>query len=176
MTYSQLDAVMKDEFDETVFDLVNPFEDERPEQASPVEPVQASTSSETAQNRTVVKQAKQCNVSAKQSRKAANKQKNEKLFPFRLHELASSENFQPLNWAKNGTWLSVDLSTINDHLKKICRTKKISSFLRQLHLYGFRKVSRSPPNKRNDTKVAFYRHSHFLEHSPELLETMFRNK
>lgn len=176
LTYSQLDTYMKDDFDETVFDVINPFEDERSGQTSPVEPVQSSNLAEQPQNRSVIKQAKQSNISEKQSRKAEKKKKDEKLFPFRLHELASSENFQPLNWAGDGTLLSIDLQSINDHIKEICRTNKFSSFLRQLHIYGFRKVSRNPPKKRTGTNLAFYRHSLFLEHSPELLEIMYRIK
>lgn len=178
-TYSELDRLMVNQFDETVFDALAPFQDERPraldeQTSSSSEAVPSSTLTELSPNRNV---AKKCiSMSGKEIRKAAKKKKDERLFPFRLHELASSENFQPLNWAVDGTCLSIDMQSIHLHLKEICRSKKYSSFLRQLHLYGFRKVSRCLPNTRVDSKVAIYRHPLFLEHSPELLEKMVRIK
>ena len=125
--------------------------------------------------------SRQCNVNNNNHHNHNNH--NTKIFPFRLHELASSENFQPLNWAVGGedllgtsssSLLAVDLATIHAHLEEICSTKKYSSFLRQLHLYGFRKVGRCPPKTRHEAKLAFYQHASFQQGKPELLSQMER--
>lgn len=104
--------------------------------------------------------------------------KDKKIFPFRLHDLASDENFEPLTWSADGTMLVVNMKTINspEHLRMICRSKKFASFLRQLHLYGFRKETRCLPNKRSSVKMAFYQHRYFQRDNSHLLYKINRVK
>ena len=102
--------------------------------------------------------------------------KNRKIFPFRLWDLVSDNNFEPLSWNSDGTMVVVNMQTINRHLVKICRTKKFASFLRQLHLYGFRKDARCLPNKRASAKIAYYQHQYFLRNDPSLLYKINRVK
>lgn len=104
--------------------------------------------------------------------------KDKKIFPFRLHDLASDENFEPLAWSGDGTMLVVNMKTINspEHLRMICRSKKFASFLRQLHLYGFRKETRCLPNKRSTVKMAFYQHCYFQRDNSDLLYKINRVK
>ncbi|KAI2809891.1 heat shock factor [Blomia tropicalis] len=102
--------------------------------------------------------------------------KDKKIFPFRLWELASNESFEPIKWNYDGTMIMVNLQSINNHLLDICRTKKYASFLRQLHLYGFRKDSRCLPNKRSVTKYSYYSHRFFRRNDYGLLNKINRVK
>ena len=106
-----------------------------------------------------------------------NNQENgkQKRFPFRLHDLASDENFKALSWNRHGTMLVVHMKYIKE-LAKICRSRNFSSFLRQLHLYGFRKNSRYGPNRRFPAQSAYYGHENFLRDHPEELFLINRVK
>lgn len=64
-------------------------------------------------------------------------------FPIKLWNLASDENFKPINWSPDGLSLIIDEYSLEPNLGYFFRSKKFSSFLRQLHLYGFRKVTRA---------------------------------
>lgn len=64
-------------------------------------------------------------------------------FPLKLWNLASDLNFKPIRWSSDGMSLVIDEYALEPLLGYFFRSKKFSSFLRQLHLYGFRKVTRA---------------------------------
>jgi hypothetical protein len=75
--------------------------------------------------------------------RALNLKYSHQRFPFKLWHLASDETFAPINWSKDGAALLIDHMALEPVLSYFFRSKKFSSFLRQLHLYGFRKVTRA---------------------------------
>lgn len=64
-------------------------------------------------------------------------------FPIKLWNLATDHEFKPINWSNDGQSLIIDEFALDPCLGFFFRSKKFSSFLRQLHLYGFRKVTRA---------------------------------
>ncbi|KAH9402347.1 hypothetical protein TYRP_016406 [Tyrophagus putrescentiae] len=74
-------------------------------------------------------------------------------FPIKLWNLASDEQFEPIKWADEGTSLIIDEYLLEPTLRYFFRSHKFSSFLRQLHLYGFRKMTRMRSHKGDQEKV-----------------------
>ncbi|KAH9388936.1 heat shock transcription factor [Tyrophagus putrescentiae] len=63
-------------------------------------------------------------------------------FPMKVWRLASEPTFGPIKWAEDGKSLIIDEQALEPMLGHFFRSDKFSSFLRQLHLYGFRKMSK----------------------------------
>lgn len=74
-------------------------------------------------------------------------------FPIKLWNLASDKNFKPINWSSDGMSLIIDEYALEPNLGYFFRSKKFSSFLRQLHLYGFRKVTRARNHRNTNSSV-----------------------
>ncbi|UXI18345.1 homeobox protein MOX-1 [Sarcoptes scabiei] len=70
-------------------------------------------------------------------------------FPIKLWNLANDEQFQAIQWSSDGKNLRISECALEMNLGVLFRTKKFSSFLRQLHLYGFRKVQRARNHQRS---------------------------
>lgn len=81
--------------------------------------------------------------------KVLDKQIGHQRFPVKLWMLASHEPFKSISWTRNGKKIIIDEFTLEPLLGNFFRSKKYTSFLRQLHLYGFRKCSRTR-NTRSD--------------------------
>lgn len=74
-------------------------------------------------------------------------------FPVKLWNLASDRLFTAIAWSEDGTSLIMDEYQLEPALKYFFRSHKFSSFLRQLHLYGFRKMTRMRSHKGDQEKV-----------------------
>lgn len=69
-------------------------------------------------------------------------------FPMKVWRLASEPTYEPIKWSEDGKSLIVDEVALEPTLGYFFRSVKFSSFLRQLHLYGFRKMAKTRSFKR----------------------------
>ena len=100
-------------------------------------------------------------------------------FPFKLWNLASDEEFKPIQWSPDGMSLILNEYALDSVLKYFFRGKKFSSFLRQLHLYGFRKVTRAHRNQSETDKlrsvyISMYQCQHFQRDRYDLVKSVRR--
>lgn len=106
-------------------------------------------------------------------------------FPIKLWNLASDENFKPIQWSQDGLSLLIDEAALEPLLGYLFRSKKFSSFLRQLHLYSFRKVARArslrsnipflqPGENRIDDRVSEYQCTYFQRDRQDDLKNVRR--
>lgn len=99
-----------------------------------------------------------------------------KIFPEKVWLLASDTNFAPIVWNKSGSVIKIYLSELEPYLLKISRSPQFQSFLRQLHLYGFRKTTNF-----NNKKIDFdcnehsYMRKHFHRNHYEKLSLIKRH-
>lgn len=80
---------------------------------------------------------------SKETMQLINSRYTHQRFPIKLWNLASDENFIPIGWSSDGLSVVINEVLLEPVLGSFFRSKKYSSFLRQLHLYGFRKVTRA---------------------------------
>ncbi|XP_012322541.1 heat shock transcription factor, X-linked [Aotus nancymaae] len=118
-------------------------------------------------------------------------------FPQKLWRLAHSNQFSSICWDDGGTCLGINQKLFQKEIlerdvpDKVFATDSLSSFRRQLNLYGFRKLCQrtfrtltgifpaqrpvSILNKLNfDSQLQFYCHPYFQRDSPHLLVRMKR--
>lgn len=107
-------------------------------------------------------------------------------FPIKLWNLASDENFKPIQWSLDGLSLLIDEASLEPLLGYLFRSKKFSSFLRQLHLYSFRKVTRARTIRSNgsflqpgeyktsDDRISEYQCNYFQRDKPDDIKSVRR--
>ena len=79
------------------------------------------------------------------------------LFPHKLWSLINCPTFSAINWSKNGREIQINIKKLTPFLSQITRSKKFQSFLRQLHMYGFRKTTNFNLKKRKfDRNIVCY--------------------
>lgn len=94
--------------------------------------------------------------------------KNKKLFPQRLWELIHDGSFNfCLRWSEDGQRVYLNRSEFEAHYLKTqnnqFHTQKAISFVRQMNMYGFKKVD-----------DCYYENENFKRHCPHLLKNMVR--
>lgn len=90
-------------------------------------------------------------------------------FPLKLFSLASDEKFDAIEWTPDGTKIEINTKKMEPLLHCLFRTNKYASFLRQLHLYGFRKAKSSPK-----ADVGLYFNQYFQRDQQELITNISR--
>ncbi|XP_027205770.2 uncharacterized protein LOC113799352 isoform X1 [Dermatophagoides pteronyssinus] len=88
-------------------------------------------------------------------------------FPIKLWNLASDQSFKPIRWSRDGMSVIINEHNLEPNLGYYFRSKKFSSFLRQLHLYGFRKVTRA---RNHHHRIDDHHHHHNHHHNEFLSE------
>lgn len=84
-----------------------------------------------------------------------------------------------VTWGRGGKSVVIDFSSLENYLltdESIFRTKNISSFVRQLHLYGFQKCGNISISLESTDVPVFneYEHNLFLKNRPDLLTQIYR--
>nr|XP_002124437.2 heat shock factor protein 5-like isoform X1 [Ciona intestinalis] len=103
-------------------------------------------------------------------------------FPVKLYRIVSNEKYLSLWWAESGSHIVVDLPRFeqeilrNDSVPEADGFKTITftSFVRQLNLYGFRKVAITNDSHVDPREWQRYAHTYFLRGRPDLLNQIRR--
>ncbi|XP_062845036.1 heat shock factor protein 5 [Trichomycterus rosablanca] len=106
-------------------------------------------------------------------------------FPAKLWRLVNNPQTQSIRWDSNGEGIFIDqklfeaelLSPTNKHLgilPDFFKTKNFASFVRQLNLYGFKKVTEDHDSGSVRDRVYHYRNPNFKQGQPELLANVLR--
>lgn len=121
---------------------------------------------------------------------------NSNTFPAKLWKLVNDNCYTSINWTNNGTSVGIDALKFKYEVLKrddlaIFKTKNFSSFVRQLNLYGFRKLTTTNPNSRHcefaenhahthshhqqgSDNIQHFQHSYFVQAHPDLLARVRR--
>lgn len=97
-------------------------------------------------------------------------------FQRKLWDLANSCKSASLQWSKGGDVIVFDFTLFKkeflDHTDKFCKSNKIASFVRQLNLYGFKKVSNARRSRKN---IHEFKHPWFARDRDDWLQYVNRN-
>ncbi|CBQ70048.1 related to Heat shock factor protein 4 [Sporisorium reilianum SRZ2] len=109
---------------------------------------------------------------------AAEKRQSSK-FVYKLFRMVSDPEYQHLiSWNRNGT--SVMVCNFDEFAKEVLgkhfKHSNFSSFIRQLNMYGFYKVNKTPRGHRQsvDAQIWEFSHPKFLRGRPDLLDDIRR--
>lgn len=113
------------------------------------------------------------------SSSAANFKSGSNTFVHKLHEMVIDPQYQHLiSWNYNGTSFVVCniIEFSREVLPKHFKHNNFSSFVRQLNMYGFHKVNKSPRGHKAsaDNQTWEFSHSKFLRDRPDLLDEIRR--
>ncbi|XP_023363353.1 heat shock transcription factor, X-linked member 3-like [Otolemur garnettii] len=109
-------------------------------------------------------------------------------FPQKLWMIVENKVFKSVNWSDKGDTMVIEEDLFQREIlrrrgtEKIFETDSLKSFIRQLNLYGFRKIrsNNSSVPSQGEKKMMVYQHSNFQRDKPHLLEKIqkkgyFRN-
>lgn len=92
-------------------------------------------------------------------------------FPQKLWNIVEDESESSVSWTPGGETILIDFPVFQQRFlnkrSTIFKTTNMASFIRQLNLYGFRKVN-------NQTEIHEYRHPAFKRGRPDLLKGVTR--
>lgn len=98
-------------------------------------------------------------------------------FQRKLWDLVNSGKSGSIQWNKNGDAIVFNFPLFKkeflDQSDKFCKSNKIASFVRQLNLYGFKKVTYSRRSRRKD--VHEFQHPWFAKGREDWLKNVKRN-
>lgn len=103
-------------------------------------------------------------------------------FPQKLWNIVNDNSSDAINWSGNGTKILIDYQKLQaDYLfttNAIFKTRNVDSFIRQLNLYGFKKVTTfyrdNASNNLQVSQVHEYLHDYFQANRKELLQHVCR--
>ncbi|XP_072169136.1 uncharacterized protein [Diadema setosum] len=113
---------------------------------------------------------------------------NGNTFPGKLWKLVNDVNYPSIRWSSCGTTVIIDSYDFKEEVLRtgeysVFKTQNFSSFVRQLNLYGFRKLATTANTKFSDMKNGSYSRSHalhcfahqyFVQHRPDILSKVRR--
>ncbi|CAK9829739.1 Heat shock transcription factor, X-linked member 4 [Anthophora retusa] len=102
-------------------------------------------------------------------------------FPQKLWRIVNECKSGAIRWSLNGNTILLDYKKFQEQYldagNSIFKTKNITSFIRQLNLYGFRKVTshnRDPICNSHNPDVHEFLHENFRTGRPDLLSRVYR--
>lgn len=97
-----------------------------------------------------------------------------KKFPYKLWSLINDKSVHCIHWDDSGKVLIIQLPEFQNQLlpSKTFTTSQYSSFVRQLNIYGFRKVRES--ELESNAKVVGFQHEYFIRGNESLLKLIKR--
>uniref|UniRef100_H0XHX0 HSF-type DNA-binding domain-containing protein n=1 Tax=Otolemur garnettii TaxID=30611 RepID=H0XHX0_OTOGA len=105
-------------------------------------------------------------------------------FPQKLWMIVENKVFKSVNWSDKGDTMVIEEDLFQREIlrrrgtEKIFETDSLKSFIRQLNLYGFRKIrsNNSSVPSQGEKKMMVYQHSNFQRDKPHLLEKIQKKK
>lgn len=99
-------------------------------------------------------------------------------FQRKLWDLSNSCKSGSIQWNKAGDGIIFDFASFKkeflDHTDKFCKSNKIPSFVRQLNLYGFKKVSYPRGSLGNKRDIHEFKHPWFVRNKEDWLKFVSR--
>ena len=110
-------------------------------------------------------------ISLKASCKSSNKNKSyKKKFAFKLYNLVNDSQTDAIKWTEHGDSFEINYALFESECQsKVSRSKKISSFVRSLNMYGFVKRRKTRKSDKN-----IFSHPHFIRGDKESLKLIQR--
>lgn len=99
-------------------------------------------------------------------------------FPAKLWRIVNNCKTGAISWELDGESIKIDRKRFEDEYLKtgvFFKTSNFQSFIRQLNIYGFRKLPTNGPKSQQDGCVFTYKHDYFKRDYPEFLSEVIRN-
>ncbi|KAL4235066.1 hypothetical protein ACF0H5_006704 [Mactra antiquata] len=99
-------------------------------------------------------------------------------FPAKLWRIVNNCCTGAISWECDGESIKVDRKKFEEEFLKtgvFFKTSNFQSFIRQLNIYGFRKLPTNGPKSQQDGCVFTYKHDFFKRDYPEFLSEVIRN-
>jgi hypothetical protein len=99
-------------------------------------------------------------------------------FPAKLWRIVNSCRSGAISWDLDGDSIIVERKKFEDQYLKtgaLFKTSNFQSFIRQLNIYGFRKIPTNGPKSQQDGATFIYKHDFFRRDHPDFLSEVVRN-